>query len=77
MAMVMDTSKPTFRDEIYPEYKATREKMPEDMREQIPDARELMAEGLRVPIIELDGFEADDVIGTLSRKRARPRAWSA
>ncbi|MBW7996977.1 MAG: DNA polymerase I [Candidatus Glassbacteria bacterium] len=68
LALVMDTSKPTFRDKLYPDYKATREKMPEEMREQIPWARELMTEGLRVPIIELDGYEADDVIGTLSRR---------
>ncbi len=70
MAFVMDTSKPTFRDELYPAYKATREKMPEDLREQIPWARELMRDCLRVPILELDGYEADDVIGTLSRRAA-------
>ncbi len=68
LALVMDTSKPTFRDELYPAYKATREKMPEDMRGQIPWARELMRDGLRVPILELDGYEADDVIGTLARR---------
>ncbi len=68
LALVMDTSKPTFRDELYPAYKATREKMPEDMREQIPWARELMRDGLRVPILEMDGYEADDVIGTLCRR---------
>jgi DNA polymerase I len=68
LALVMDTSKPTFRDELYPAYKATREKMPEDMRGQIPWARELMRDGLRVPILEMDGYEADDVIGTMARR---------
>lgn len=68
MAVVLDTPKPTFRDKLYPAYKATREKMPEELKQQIPWARSLMEEGFRIPIIELEGYEADDVIGTLVRK---------
>ena len=70
LAFVLDTSKPTFRDELYPDYKGTREKMPEDMREQIPWARELMEDGFKVPILEYDGYEADDVIGSMARLSA-------
>ena len=68
MAVALDTPKPTFRDELFADYKATREKMPEELREQIPTARELLEEGFCIPILEVDGYEADDVIGTLARK---------
>ncbi|MFH1070702.1 MAG: DNA polymerase I [Candidatus Glassbacteria bacterium] len=70
LAFVLDTSRPTFRDKLYPEYKATREKMPEDMRGQISWARELMQDGFKVPILEFEGYEADDVIGTLAKLAA-------
>ncbi|MFQ6103995.1 MAG: DNA polymerase I [Candidatus Glassbacteria bacterium] len=65
LCLVYDTKEPTFRHEIYPEYKATREKMPEDLAEQIPKTREI-AEAMGIPIVELVGYEADDVIGTLA-----------
>ncbi|MBN2289573.1 MAG: DNA polymerase I, partial [Candidatus Glassbacteria bacterium] len=67
LAMVMDSKTPTFRHRLYPEYKATREKMPEEMRSQIPWARRLLEEGFHIPIFEMEGFEADDVIGTMAR----------
>ncbi|MEE9394916.1 MAG: DNA polymerase I [Planctomycetota bacterium] len=67
IALVFDHKGPTFRHELYKEYKATRQKMPEDMREQIPWMKKV-TEGFRVPLIELPGFEADDVIGTLARR---------
>jgi len=70
MAFVLDSRTPTFRHRMFEQYKATREKMPEEMRSQIPHARELLERGLRIPICELDGFEADDVIGTLARRIA-------
>ena len=70
MAFVLDSRIPTFRHRMFEQYKATREKMPEEMRSQIPHARELLERGLRIPICELDGFEADDVIGTLARRIA-------
>ncbi len=67
IGVVFDVSKPTFRHEMYPEYKATREEMPEDLRKSIPYIRKII-EGFNIPILEMEGFEADDVIGTLARK---------
>lgn len=66
VAVAFDPPGPTFRHKQYAEYKATREKMPEDMIAQQPWLREVVrAHG--VPIFEVPGFEADDVIGTLTR----------
>ncbi|MCY3599347.1 MAG: DNA polymerase I [Gemmatimonadetes bacterium] len=59
----------SFRTDIYPEYKATREKMPEELRASLPRCREIFA-AFRVPVIEAEGWEADDVIGTLAQKAA-------
>ena len=67
IGVVFDMSKPTFRHELFPEYKANRQEMPEDLRKSIPYIRKLI-EAFRIPIIEMEGFEADDVIGTLARK---------
>ncbi len=63
-ALVMDTS-PTFRHEMYPQYKAQRDKLPEDIAASIGPA-EAFAKALRVPFLRVDGFEADDLMGTLS-----------
>jgi DNA polymerase-1 len=57
----------TFRKQMYPEYKATRQKQPDDLYAQIPATRELV-EALNLPWIELGGYEADDIIGTLARQ---------
>jgi DNA polymerase-1 len=65
LAVVFDTNKPTHRDEIYPEYKAQRESMPEDIKAGFPYLDRVLA-GFKVPVIRKDGFEADDVIGTLA-----------
>jgi DNA polymerase-1 len=62
-----DLSGPTFRHEAFADYKATRQKMPDDLRDQFPRVRELVT-AFRIPIYEMQGFEADDVIGTLSRQ---------
>ncbi len=67
IGVVFDVSKPTFRHEIFPQYKANREEMPEDLRRSIPYIRR-MIEAFRIPIIEKEGFEADDVIGTLAKE---------
>ncbi len=64
---VFDVSAPTFRHEMFKEYKANREEMPEDLRKSIPYIRKLI-EAFNIPIIEKEGFEADDVIGTLAKK---------
>lgn len=65
LAVAFDVGK-TFRDEIYPEYKATREKMPDDLRSQITRIRE-MVDLFNIPRLEMDGFEADDVLGSVAR----------
>ncbi|MDB5179108.1 MAG: polymerase [Patescibacteria group bacterium] len=62
-----DKSSKTFRNEWYPEYKATRMKQPDDLYAQIPTTRELV-EALNLPWIELENYEADDIIGTLARQ---------
>lgn len=67
IGVVFDMPKPTFRHEMFPEYKANRQEMPEDLRKSIPYIRK-MIEAFRIPIIEMEGYEADDVIGTLARK---------
>lgn len=67
IGVVFDVSAPTFRHEMFPEYKAHREEMPEDLRRSIPYIRKII-EAFNIPIIELAGFEADDVIGTLAKE---------
>lgn len=66
LAVVSDTSEPTFRHKQFPEYKATREKMPDDLVEQLPYLPKLV-EALKIPFITFPGYEADDIIGTLMR----------
>jgi len=65
IAVAFDTGK-TFRDEIFPEYKATRAKMPDDLRPQIERIRQLV-DAFNMPRLEMEGFEADDVLGTVAR----------
>ena len=67
IAIVFDVHQPTFRHEMYEEYKANREIMPEDLRENIPYIRRLI-HAMNIPLIEQAGYEADDVIGTLAKK---------
>lgn len=67
IAVCFDPHGPTFRHEAYPEYKAGREAMPEDIRASLPYIKDIIA-AYRIPVIEVPGYEADDVIGTLSRK---------
>ena len=61
---------PTFRDELYPDYKAHRPPMPDDLRAQI-EPMLAMVEALGLPILRVPGVEADDVIGTLAQARRR------
>ena len=64
-AFVVDASGPTFRDEMYPAYKATRAAMPDDLRAQVEPMMKIV-EALGFPILRVSGVEADDVIGTLA-----------
>ncbi len=65
MAVAFDVGK-TFRDKMFPEYKGTREKMPDDLRPQIKRIRE-MVDAFNIPRLEMEGFEADDVLGSVAR----------
>jgi DNA polymerase-1 len=67
IAVVFDTPQPTFRHEMYKEYKANRDETPEDIRKAVPYIKKLI-EAYRIPVLQCPGFEADDVIGTLARK---------
>jgi len=67
LAAVFDVAAPTFRDQQYKDYKANRTEMPGDLAQQIPYIRRAL-EAYRIPILEMPGFEADDVIGTLATK---------
>ena len=69
LGVVFDPHGETFRHKMYPEYKAHREAMPEDMRQSIPYIKEMIA-AMNIPVLEKEGFEADDVIGTLANKAA-------
>jgi len=67
LVVAMDSKTPTFRTKIYPEYKANRPPMPQELPVQI-DRIEQILEAMKVPVLRLDGFEADDIIGTLAKK---------
>jgi len=69
LAVVFDTGEPTFRHEIFPQYKANRAEMPDDLALQLPYIHKV-CEALGVPILALPGYEADDLIGTLARRAA-------
>jgi len=66
LAMFFDAKGPTFRHEMYKEYKANRPPMPDDLSIQIPYIKDI-TKGFNIPIIEMPGYEADDLIGTLSQ----------
>ncbi len=68
MAVAFDVGK-TFRDEIFPDYKGTRGKMPDDLRSQIERIRE-MVDIFHLPRLEMEGYEADDVLGSVAKQAA-------
>lgn len=65
LGVAFDTKEPTPRHKIFPEYKAQRDAMPEDLAKAIPEVKRLL-HAFNIPVIELPGFEADDIIGTLA-----------
>ena len=67
VAVVFDAGKITFRNELYPAYKANRVSMPEDLAQQIEPIKE-MVRAFNIPALQLPGFEADDIIGTIARE---------
>ncbi|QVJ79782.1 DNA polymerase I [Prevotella sp. khp1] len=67
IGVAFDPHGPTFRSKAFPAYKAQREETPEDIRKAVPIIKDLL-KAYRIPILQVDGFEADDVIGTLAEK---------
>ena len=67
LAVAFDVSAKTFRSEIYPEYKANRPPTPEDIKKSVPYIKRIL-EAFNIPVYELQGFEADDVIGTIAKQ---------
>ncbi|MBE2889467.1 DNA polymerase I [Geobacter anodireducens] len=67
LAVIFDKGRTTFRTEIYPDYKANRAAMPDDLVPQIGPIKE-MVRAFSIPVLELEGYEADDIIGTIARR---------
>ncbi len=67
IGVAFDPHGPTFRSEAFPEYKAQREETPEDIRKAVPIIKDILR-AYNIPILQVDGYEADDVIGTLAKK---------
>ncbi len=67
IGVAFDTPEPTFRHEAFKEYKANRQETPEDVKEGIPVVKEIV-KAFNIPVLEMPGFEADDIIGTLAKK---------
>lgn len=67
LAIAFDLSFPTFRHRKYPDYKGTRKPMPEELRTQVPLMREVL-QTMHIPTLSLEGYEADDVIGTVAKR---------
>ncbi len=70
IAVAFDLSGPTFRTELFPEYKANREETPEDIRLAVPIIKELL-QSLNITILQMKGFEADDIIGSMAKQAER------
>lgn len=70
IGVVFDPAGPTFRHEQFPDYKANRQETPEDLKKSVPYIKRIV-EAMNIPILEVAGFEADDVAGTIAKKAAR------
>ena len=69
LTVAFDVKHPTFRHEIFNEYKGTRKPMPAELHEQVPVLKELL-KTMNIQIMELPGFEADDLLGTVAKRAA-------
>ena len=67
LAVAFDVHAPTFRHEMYPEYKGTRKPMAEELRQQVPVMKEML-KAMQIAVVEQAGLEADDILGTLAKK---------
>lgn len=70
VAFAFDLHAPTFRHKMYEQYKGTRKGMPEELRQQMPLVKEMLRL-LGYPILEMEGYEADDILGSLARQGSR------
>ncbi|MCR4923668.1 MAG: DNA polymerase I [Lachnospiraceae bacterium] len=70
LVIAFDLKAPTFRHLMYPEYKGTRKGMPDELREQLPVLKELL-KAMQIKIVEKEGYEADDILGTLAKEAER------
>ena len=70
LVVAMDSKTPTFRNEMYPDYKAHRPPMPDDMPVQINRIEQILS-AMNIPMLRVNGFEADDIIGTLAKKASK------
>ena len=70
IAVAFDLKAPTFRHEMFAEYKGTRKPMPQELHEQVPVIKEVLA-AMTIPVITLEGYEADDILGTLAKRCQR------
>jgi DNA polymerase-1 len=75
IGVAFDTSEPTFRHKEFPEYKATREAMPDDLIPQIDRIKEIVS-AYNIPMLEFHGYEADDIIGTLVKRAEKENVLS-
>ena len=67
IAVAFDLSAPTFRHKAYAEYKGTRKSMPDELREQVPIIKDVLS-SMNIPILTMEGYEADDIIGTIAKR---------
>jgi DNA polymerase-1 len=74
IAVVFDMPGDTHRQVEYTEYKANRAPMPDDLRDSLPSIRDLV-KGFNIPVLGVEGYEADDVIGTLAKKSRESRFY--
>lgn len=72
MAVAFDLKAPTFRHKMYSEYKGTRKGMPDELAMQLPIIKEVLT-AMNIKIIEKEGYEADDILGTLAKKARKER----
>ena len=70
IAVAFDLKAPTFRHKMFSEYKGTRKPMPEELREQVPIIKDVLA-AMKIPVITMEGYEADDILGTLAKRNQR------
>lgn len=75
VAVAFDLSSPTFRHKMYNEYKGTRKGMPDELKEQLPVIKEVLT-AMNIPILEKEGYEADDILGTVANKNTKKEIFT-